>query len=493
MLATVQRRLMMNASPAGLPVLGPVERKVTYRLYPSKTVREELFRTRWVHCFLWNLALEERRRAWKEEKRSIGFAEQCRWLTELRSCSALLSSINAQSAQVTLKRLDLAFQAFFRRIRQGEKPGFPRFKHPGRFSGFGFKQHEGDWRLIARERSAHLKLRLSGIGEIPIRGKARTPGEPRTCEIFLSGGRWHASVTMRCRPAREHGCGAEAFDLGTERFLTSARLEPGKSEPVVFEVANPRHLRKALKKLRKLGRTISRKMEAAIRKHGKRKGFRISKRLRKQYELLARMHAKVANVRKDFLHKQSAAMVRRSGLLITEELEPKRMTASARGSQKKPGKRVRQKAGLNREMLDASFGAFGAMVGYKAEEAGIGYLEAQARTLKPSQRCHRCGGVVEKTLGDRWHECACGASCHRDENSALGLLDWGLAKWEKDHGFAFPGPKVDGNGKEWTGTDPCVEREALAGWNLAAGWKSGAMHTPVKLTAGKRETPSQSR
>ncbi|TFE75457.1 hypothetical protein A7K93_01145, partial [Candidatus Methylacidiphilum fumarolicum] len=68
-----------------------------------------------------------------------------------------------------------------------------------------------------------------------------------------------------------------------------------------------------------------------------------------------------------------------------------------------------------------------------------------------------------------------------------------LAKWEKDHGFAFPGPKVVVYGKEWTGTDPCVEREALAGWNLAAGWKSGAMHTPVKLTAGKRETPSQSR
>ncbi|TFE69958.1 hypothetical protein A7K73_04945 [Candidatus Methylacidiphilum fumarolicum] len=116
---------------------------------------------------------------------------------------------------------------------------------------------------------------------------------------------WSRCTAGRCR---KHGAGAKAFELSTERFLTSARLEPGKSEPVVSEVANPRHLRKALKKLRKLGRTISRKMEAAIRKHGKRKGFRISKRLRKQYELLARMHAKVANVRKDFLHKQSAAM-----------------------------------------------------------------------------------------------------------------------------------------------------------------------------------------
>ncbi|MGD9897147.1 MAG: RNA-guided endonuclease InsQ/TnpB family protein [Candidatus Methylacidiphilaceae bacterium] len=332
--------------------IGPVERKVTYRLYPSKIVRDELLGTRWVHCFLWNMALEERRRAWKEEKRSIAFAEPCRWLTTLRSRSALLSSINAQSAQVTLKRLDLAFQAFFRRVRQGEDPDSRASNLHGDSAVFGFKQHESDWRLIARNRSAHLKLRLSGIGEIPIRGKAGTPGEPKTCEIFLSGGKWHASVTMRCRPAREHGRGAAAYDLGTERFLTSARLEPGKSEPVIFDVANPRNLRKALKKLRKLGRTISRKMEAAIKKHAKRKGFRVSKRLRKQYQLLARMHAKVANVRKDFLHKQSAAMVGRSGLLITEELEPKGMTASAGGSRKNPRKWVRQKAGLNREMLD---------------------------------------------------------------------------------------------------------------------------------------------
>ena len=138
------RRQKIAEKRVELPSLGVVERKVTYRLYPSKNVEDCLYRTRWKHCFLWNLALEERKRAWTEEKRTIGFHEQCRWLTDLRSRSALLASMNAQSSQVTLKRLDLAFQAFFRRVGRGEKPGFPRFKRPSRLRGFGFKQHGGD-------------------------------------------------------------------------------------------------------------------------------------------------------------------------------------------------------------------------------------------------------------------------------------------------------------------------------------------------------------
>ncbi|TFE68103.1 hypothetical protein A7K73_07845 [Candidatus Methylacidiphilum fumarolicum] len=140
---------MRIPSPAGLLVLGPVERKDTYRLYPLKVIREELFSD------------------------SLG----------------ILASINAQSAQVTLKRLDLAFQAFFRRVRQGEKPGFPRFKQAGRFSGFGFQKHEGDWRLLARHQSAHRKLRPSGSGQSPIRNKTPAPGGLRRDGIFFSGGK----------------------------------------------------------------------------------------------------------------------------------------------------------------------------------------------------------------------------------------------------------------------------------------------------------------
>src|SRR5690606_21338003 len=91
---------------------------------------------------------------------------------------------NAQSEQVTLKRLDLAFQHFFRRVKKGETPGFPRFKPLHRFKGWGYKTHGDGWRLITNERMQHGTLRLSGVGKVPIRGKPRTPGTPKTCEIL---------------------------------------------------------------------------------------------------------------------------------------------------------------------------------------------------------------------------------------------------------------------------------------------------------------------
>ena len=301
---------------------------------------------------------------------------------------------------------------------------------------------------------------------------ARTPGEPKTCEIFLSGGKWHASVTILGKPKREHGDGIEAFDLGLERFLTAARLEPEMDEPVIVVTANPRHPRKALDGVRKIERGISRKETAAIPRHGKRKGFRVSKRLRKERQLLAGAHAKVANVRKDFLHKESAEAVGRSAVLIGETLEPKKMTASARGNRSRPGRRVRRKAGLNRGILDASFGAYGKMTGSKAEEAGIRYREAQAGEWKPSQRCHECGRVEKKALRVRWHECQCGASCHRDENSALTLLDWGIRQI---------GIQGSGTGPAWSG----------GLWSNGTAAKGGIpRRTPTwtKPAAGKRET-----
>lgn len=181
------------------------QRKVTYRLYPTAAQAAALEHQRWVHCLLWNEALAERRRAWGERQVSLGFSAQCKQLTEWRRQSKLLRGLNAQSEQVTLKRLDLAFQHFFRRVKKGETPGFPRFKPLHRFKGWGYKTHGDGWRLITNERMQHGTLRLSGVGKVPIRGKPRTPGTPKTCEILKKNGRWYASITLDCKPARKHG------------------------------------------------------------------------------------------------------------------------------------------------------------------------------------------------------------------------------------------------------------------------------------------------
>ena len=114
---------------------------------------------------------------------SISYADQCKSLTTIRQQDPAYLAVNAQSAQVTLKRLDLAFKAFFRRAGAGEEPGLPRFKAKDRFPGFGFKTHGDGFRFTAGKGWRHGKLRLSGVGEMTARGEARTPGRVVCCDI----------------------------------------------------------------------------------------------------------------------------------------------------------------------------------------------------------------------------------------------------------------------------------------------------------------------
>jgi len=122
-------------------------RKVTYRLYPNATQRERLQEMLGLHQRLYNTALEERIRVYKETGKGLSFADPCKVLTQWRKAVPALAGLNAQSEQVTLKRLHLAFQAFFRRVKNGETPGFPRFKNIHRYPGWGYKTHGDGWKL----------------------------------------------------------------------------------------------------------------------------------------------------------------------------------------------------------------------------------------------------------------------------------------------------------------------------------------------------------
>ena len=119
---------------------------------------------------------------------------------------------------------------------------------------------------------------------------------------------------------------------------------------------------------------------------------------------------------------QTSALVQRCQLIATEELKPKNMSRSAKGTVEAPGRCVRQKAGLNREILSAGFGMAHQMLRYKAQEAGTRLHLANTRQLKPSQRCSACWAVVRKTLSERTHRCACGCELPRDQNSARVVL-----------------------------------------------------------------------
>ncbi len=147
-----------------------------------------------------------------------------------------------------------------------------------------------------------------------------------------------------------------------------------------------------------------------------------SKRAAKARKAMARRWRKIASKRKDRNHQISAALIATHGLIGTEDLAIKTMAASAKGSIDKPGKRVKQKAGLNRAILDATPGRFLSMLAYKAAEAGCELVMIDTRTHRPSQTCPGCGCVEKKPLQHREHRCGCGFIATRDQAAALHML-----------------------------------------------------------------------
>ena len=374
------------------------QRKVTFRMYPTESQKLLLKDSLGIHQRLYNKALEQRVNSYKENKSSLSFYNQCRFLTEWRAVDEKLEAVNAQSLQVTLKRLDLAFQAFFRRIKNGETPGFPCFKSFQRYLGWGYKTHGDGWKLFTGNNMKNGRVRLSGIGKILLRGKPRTVGIPKTAEVLHKSGRWYLSVTLNCVPIRRSGNKAIGLDWGLENYATLV-----KSDNTIETIENPRFGKKLASKIKAFHQGISKS------KKGSKNRLKLISGLGKHYHRLS-------NQRLNFIHQVTSKIVSDTILIATEALEIKKMTAQG-GNYKK---------GLNREILDTTPGAFINLLKCKAEEAGIQWVEVPTRIVKPTQTCHRCGSCVKKPLSLRWHICACSANCSRDENASRVMLNWAL-------------------------------------------------------------------
>lgn len=390
-----------------------VYRRTTYKLYPNATQHVALEMLCDLHRGLYNAALEERIDAYRKTGKSISYADQCKSLTAIRQQCPEYLSVNAQSAQVTLKRLDLAFAAFFRRIKDGEKePGFPRFKSKNRFPGFGFKTHGDGFKFVPGENWKHGCLRLSGIGTMEARGEARTPGRIVCADIQRKANGWFLSLVVECEPHREQTGQRECgLDWGVETFAT---LAYGLDECVA--IPNDRLLNQEQERIKEQQRELSK----ALR--GKR-----SKRAAKARLHMARLHRKVANRRKNLLHQTTARLVRDHALIVTEQLTVSNMTTSAKGTVEKPGKCVKQKAGLNRAILDTAPGSFYSMLQTKAEEAAFCELIIlNTRQHKPSQTDPVSGEIRKKALSERTHTLPDGRVIGRDHAAALVMLGAGL-------------------------------------------------------------------
>jgi putative transposase len=402
--------------------MSAVHRRVTYKLYPTAAQEAELDRVCDLHRALYNAALQERQDAYRLSGKSISFAAQCKSLTEIRREDVSYLALNAQSCQVTLKRLDLAFDAFFRRVKAGEEePGYPRFKSRNRFSGVGFKTHGDGFKFTPGQNWRHGRLRLTGIGTMEARGEARTPGRIVRADVMRKADGWFLSLVVECEPHRERTTNVEAgLDWGVETFAT---LAYGPDE--FAAIPNDRFLNAEADAIKLRQRELS----SALR--GKR-----SKRASKARRLMAKKCRKVANRRKNFLHQTTARLAREHSLIVTEALTIENMTASAKGTAEKPGKNVKQKAGLNRAILDTAPGTLNALLAYKVEETGGELVTINTRKHKPSQTDPFSLNVVKKPLSQRTHTLPNGRVIGRDEAAALVMLRVGLKELGREPAWA---------------------------------------------------------
>src|SRR5947208_7941420 len=227
---------------------GKIVRKTfKYRLYPTRPQSEALMVQLSEACRLYNAALQERIEAYRTHHKSINYYDQAAPLTEIRKAGDL-GLPNCHCAQDVLRRLEKAFEAFFQRIKRGQKPGFPRFKSSRRYDSITFPSH-GDgqtavqWSLRARRRQHQSEVAS------PLHGKIKTVSVKRECE------HWYVcfSVETSVQPLPETKA-AVGIDLGLSSFATLSDDA---------EIENPRLYRQAQKKLRRAQRRVARRKKGS--------------------------------------------------------------------------------------------------------------------------------------------------------------------------------------------------------------------------------------
>ena len=367
-----------------------------------------------MHCELYNAAIANRQTQYKRFGHEVDYFEQQNSLPafkegRLRGCLRNwpeYKGLGSHTLQATLKRVDFGYQRFFKGLAK-----YPRFKAKRRYRGWTYPDSAG-WKVQTNMGvNGMLSLRDLKLS-IPMRGRARTWGKPTTCTLVWSNNKWYASITVNCVPERETGPGAIGLDFGSKVAIATSNGE---------FIESPKFQAKAAEKVKKLSKQLRRKRPPEKRKTKASRGWR------KAQSQISKVKRKVANQRHDWSHKVAAQIVSSNSLVATEKLTPKvPPLASLKGMTRKgKGKRKRQKAGLNRSLLDVAIGMTKDAIKYKVIEAGGVYLEAPTQKLKPTQRCAKCWETTKKTLSDRVHVCQhCLHQEDRDINAAQVMLAW---------------------------------------------------------------------
>jgi putative transposase len=382
-----------------------------FRLRPTARQHVALAACLDAHRELYNAALQERRDAWSHNKTRVFYGDQSAQLSQIRAVRPDQALWSFSSQQATLRRLTKAFDGFFRRVKRGEAPGYPRFKGKARFDSVQWPK-DGDG---ARWLPEHKRVYLQGVGQVKVHLHRPVAGRVKTIQIKRQGRRW--MLVLSCEdvppnplPATSRQAG---IDVGVASFVTTSDGT---------HVGNPRWGRVAEGKLTTAQQRLARAKRGS--------NNRVAKR-----ETVGARHRKIANQRKDFHHKQARQFVESYDVLVVEDLKIANMVRRPKPvpDEDNPGRYLangaRAKSRLNRSISDAGWGRFVSILRAKAEEAGRVWIEVDPRHT--SDGCENCGHAARANrVNQAVFQCQrCGHCAHADEHAARNILRAGLAHY----------------------------------------------------------------
>lgn len=362
-----------------------VKRAFKYRFKPAPAQAAELSRTFGCVRLVYNRALEARSTAWRDERRRVSYVESSTMLTAWKRDPelAFLQQVSSVPLQQGLRHLQAAFVGFWEK-----RARYPRFKSRKRgrqsaeYTRSGFRWRDGQ--LTLAKMSEPLRI----VWSRPLPERA----EPSTVTISRDpAGRWFCSIlvetTVTPHPATDTAVGVDA---GITSLVT---LSTGE------KIANPRHERRDRVRLARAQRALSRKQKG-------------SNNRQRAVRKLARVHARIADRRRDVLHQLSTRLVRENQTVVIEDLAVANMLANHR---------------VARAISDAAWSQLRAMLTYKCRwyDRELVVLD---RWVPSSKTCSVCGAVRDELpLNIREWRCGCGAVHDRDVNAARNILAAGLA------------------------------------------------------------------
>lgn len=378
---------------------------------------------------LYNAALAERIDAYQKAGITISEAQQSKSLTQIRRDDPAYAMVQRRIQRETLRRLDRAYKAFFRRVKQGaEAPGFPRFKGRDYFDSIGFD-------AFLQISFDGKRLRFAGsAGGIRINKDRPLPGAIRGIWFKREGRRWYAGfqVEIEVKPQRMAGRDI-GVDWGTSYL---AVLSTGEHIP------NPRHAERFQSQYAAAQRKLTRRQKG-------------SKRRLKARAQMQRIQRKIRNRRQNTMNKLSARLAKRYRTVIVENIDARRMLALP--DETLPRDLVRRR---NRELVDASPFDLRQKIEYKTVREGSKCIVVDA--AHSTRECSACGALNEISLAEMWYHClGCGCSLPRKVNAARVI---------KQRGLAYGDGPVPGGAKLDTGP-VCLEN---TGGSRKAGFRAAS-------------------